>query len=203
MSSTIPAPSSSNPTHQVQSPNLAGNNCASWRSRAPQQPQNAYPPPPAPHHAASVQELLSMDTLCLPPFWETPRDSNLTVALIRAQRSERRAEARLIKHRLKRVKVELELYTHMEQQTNPRLHKVNNSVGITRGGLRACGMFPLAGEVSQRSRQPSTFKANLPALNGTLLGECTYRPPACPLSHNLFLQPTHAQHAAHGVCETL
>jgi hypothetical protein len=89
-----------------------------------------------------------MDTLCLPPYWETPRDSNLTIDLIHAQRSERRAETRLIKKRLKRVKIELELYSHMEQQTDHRLHNVDNSVGITRGGLRACGMFPIVGRTS-------------------------------------------------------
>jgi len=55
-----------------------------------------------------------MDTLCLPPYWETPRDSNLTIDLIHAQRSERRAEARVIKKRLKRVEIEQELYGHME-----------------------------------------------------------------------------------------
>jgi hypothetical protein len=42
--SMLPAPTS--PAHQIHSPNLEGNDCASWRSRVFQQ-QNAYPSPPA------------------------------------------------------------------------------------------------------------------------------------------------------------
>src|ERR1700712_2748620 len=89
-----------------------------------------------------------MDTLRLPPFWETPRHSNLTIALINAQYSERRAENRLISKRLKRVKIEQELYGHMEEQTSHRVYKADNSIGIARGGLRSCGLFPAVGETS-------------------------------------------------------
>jgi hypothetical protein len=89
-----------------------------------------------------------MDTLCLPPFWETPRHCNLTVALIHAQYSERRAENQLIRKRLRRVKIEQELYGPMEEQTSHRLHKADNSIGIARGSLRSCGLFPVVGKTS-------------------------------------------------------
>lgn len=87
-----------------------------------------------------------MDTLYLPPFWETPRDSTLTIQLIHAQRSERRAESRLIRKRLDRVKIEHELYAQMEQISNHRLQKANNGAAITRGGFRSCGLFPAVGK---------------------------------------------------------
>jgi len=84
-----------------------------------------------------------MDTLCLPPFWETHRDSDLTIALINAQYSERRAESRLIERRMKRIMIEQELYSHMAQKTSHRLDKANVSVGITCGVLRASGLAPV------------------------------------------------------------
>jgi hypothetical protein len=87
-----------------------------------------------------------MDVLCLPSFWETSRDSNLTIALINAQRSERRAESRLIRKRLKRALIEQELYAHMEQHTSHRLRKADTSVGVLRGVFRASGLTP-AGKI--------------------------------------------------------
>jgi hypothetical protein len=87
-----------------------------------------------------------MDTLHLPPFWETSHDCDLTIAVIRAQYSERRAESRLIRKRLHRVKLEHELYVHMEHTTNHRLRKAGNGVGTSRGMLRACGLFPVVGD---------------------------------------------------------
>jgi hypothetical protein len=71
-----------------------------------------------------------MESFSIPPFWATTRDSDLTAALINAQRSERRAESRLIKRRLKRIKVELDLYSHMEKRTAHRLRKTDTGVGI-------------------------------------------------------------------------
>jgi len=84
----------------------------------------------------------------LPPFWETARRSNLTTALIHAQNLERQAENQLINARLKRAKIEQELYGHMEAQRSHRLHKADNSVGITRRGYPSCGPFPIAGDAS-------------------------------------------------------
>jgi hypothetical protein len=83
-----------------------------------------------------------MDVLCLPPFWETSRDSNLTIALINTQHSERHAESRLIRRRLKRILIEQELYSHMEQQTGHRLRKADTSVGVSHGVFRASGLTP-------------------------------------------------------------
>jgi hypothetical protein len=81
-----------------------------------------------------------MDIFCLPPFWETTRDSDLTVRLISAQRSERQAESRLIQKRLKRVMIEHELYHHMDQHAGQRLQKADISVGVSRGVLRVSGL---------------------------------------------------------------
>jgi hypothetical protein len=74
-----------------------------------------------------------MESFSIPPFWATTRDSDLTAALINAQRSERRAESRLIRRRLKRIKVELDLYNHMEKRTAHRLRKADTGAGITSG----------------------------------------------------------------------
>ncbi|OJA16909.1 hypothetical protein AZE42_10902 [Rhizopogon vesiculosus] len=83
------------------------------------------------------------DVLYLPPSWETPRDGELTVALTSAQRSERRAENRLIKTRLKRIKIEQELYSRMEQHTSQRLRKADTDVGTTRGVSSLSGLAPV------------------------------------------------------------
>ncbi|KAG1848813.1 hypothetical protein C8R48DRAFT_778750 [Suillus tomentosus] len=107
--------------------------CAAWRGSVPQQPQDAYP-------ETALQEPSSMDIFCIPPFWETTRDSDLTVRLISAQRSERRAESRLIQKRLKRVLIEHELYHHMDQHAGQRLQKADISVGVSRGVLRVSGL---------------------------------------------------------------
>lgn len=48
--------------------------------------------------------------------------------------------------RLDRVKIEHELYLQMEQKNNHRLRKTDNGAAITRGGLRACGLFPVVGK---------------------------------------------------------
>ncbi|KAG2744885.1 hypothetical protein P692DRAFT_20877455 [Suillus brevipes Sb2] len=122
-------------------------NCTSWRDHVVNDPNATYPSPPASHETV-IQEppLSSMDVLCLPPFWETSRDSNLTIALINAQRSERRAESRLIRKRLKRALIEQELYAHMEQHTSHRLRKADTSVGVLRGVFRASGLTP-AGKI--------------------------------------------------------
>ncbi|OJA16063.1 hypothetical protein AZE42_08299 [Rhizopogon vesiculosus] len=146
MSSTLPAPTSSNPAHRVHSPNLEGNNCTSQHSHI-FQPQNTYPSPPT-SHATSLQESLPMNTLCLPPFWETPCDCNLTITLIHAQYSEHRAESRLVRKRLRCIKIEQELYGHMEEQISHRLHKADNSIGIAHGSLHSCGLFPVVGKTS-------------------------------------------------------
>lgn len=83
-----------------------------------------------------------MDALCLPPFWETRRDSNLTIRLISAQQSERRAECRLIRRRLHRVMIEQELYGRLDKRTTQRVHKADVSLGIARGVLRSSGLTP-------------------------------------------------------------
>ncbi|KAG2053097.1 hypothetical protein BDR06DRAFT_1008985 [Suillus hirtellus] len=59
---------------------------AAWRGDVPQQPQDAYP-------GTALQEPSSMDIFCLPPFWETTCDSDLTIRLISAQQSECWAES--------------------------------------------------------------------------------------------------------------
>ncbi|KAG0694660.1 hypothetical protein DFH29DRAFT_880562 [Suillus ampliporus] len=115
-------------------------NCAAWRNNV-EQPQDAYPSPPT-SHGVMLQKPPSMDTLCLPPFWETSHDSDLTVALISVQRSERRAESRLIHRCLKRAMIEQELYSHMDQRTAQRLRQADTTVGISRGVLRMTGLTP-------------------------------------------------------------
>ncbi|KAG2051610.1 hypothetical protein BDR06DRAFT_1010329 [Suillus hirtellus] len=120
--------------------------CATWRDHVIHDQDAIYPSPPASHETVMQEALSSMDVLCLPPFWETSRDSNLTIALINAQRSEHRAESRLIQRRLKRVLIEQELYSHMEQHTNHRLRKADTSIGVSCGVFRACGLTP-AGKI--------------------------------------------------------
>jgi len=83
-----------------------------------------------------------VDAFCLPPFWGMHRDSDLTVALISAQRLERQAEHTLIHGRLRRINIEKELYSHMESQTYQRLRKADTSIGVARGVLRVSGMTP-------------------------------------------------------------
>jgi hypothetical protein len=101
-----------------------------------------------------------MDPLRLPPFWETARRSNLTTALIHAQYLERQAENQLIGTRLKRAKIEQELYSHMEAQTSHRVHKVDNSVGIARRGFPSCGPFPVAADASDLVDSDSDVEAS-------------------------------------------
>jgi len=102
-----------------------------------------------------------MDTSRLPLFQKTPpsRHSNLTTALILARSLEHQAERRLISERLKRIKIEQELYS-MKAQTSHRVHKVDNSVGITRGGFRSCGPFPIAGDASDLVDSDSDVEAS-------------------------------------------
>ncbi|KAG2055805.1 hypothetical protein BDR06DRAFT_1006644 [Suillus hirtellus] len=119
-----------------------GNDCIAWRTCAlSQQPRDAYPSPTA-SHQSDLQEPSSVDALSLPPFWGTRRDSDLTVALISAKRSECRAEYKLIQKRLKRINIEKELYSLVEVQTHQRLHKADTNVGVTRGVLRVSGLTP-------------------------------------------------------------
>jgi hypothetical protein len=94
-----------------------------------------------------------MESFSIPPFWATTRDSDLTAALINAQRSERRAESRLIRRRLKRIKVELDLYNHMEKRTAHRLRKGDTGVGITSGVERLSGPV---GKTFDRSLESDT-----------------------------------------------
>ena len=100
-----------------------------------------------------------MDPLRLPPFGEIAHRSNLTTALVHAQYLERRAENWLISTRLKRAKIEQELYS-MKAQTSHRVHKVDNSVGITRGGFRSCGPFPIAGDASDLEDSDSDVESS-------------------------------------------
>ncbi|KAG2741804.1 hypothetical protein P692DRAFT_20822276 [Suillus brevipes Sb2] len=116
------------------------NRCATWRSNV-LQPQDAYPSPHS--HETMLQEPSNMDIFCLPPFWETTRDSDLTIRLISAQRSERRAETRLIRRRLKRIMIEHELYHHMDQNTARRLHKADIGVGVSRVTFQVYSMIQM------------------------------------------------------------
>jgi hypothetical protein len=81
-----------------------------------------------------------MDIFCIPPFWETTRDSDLTVRLISAQCSEHRAESQLTQKRLKCIMIEHELYHHMDQHAGRRPQKADISVGVSRGVLRVSGL---------------------------------------------------------------
>ncbi|KAG2059464.1 hypothetical protein BDR06DRAFT_1003572 [Suillus hirtellus] len=116
------------------------NCCATWHSSIPQ-PKDAYP---SPHSQELVLQEPSMDVLCLPPFWETTHDSDLTVHLISAQRSEHWAECVLVHKRLECIKIEHELYTHMDQLTAQKLHKADTGVGVSRGVLRVSGLAGMA-----------------------------------------------------------
>jgi hypothetical protein len=83
-----------------------------------------------------------MDTLCLPPFWETRHDSDLTIRLISAQQSERRAECQLIQRCLHRITIEQELYSHMDKHTTHRLHKADIGLGVAHSVLCSSGLTP-------------------------------------------------------------
>jgi len=89
-----------------------------------------------------------MDNLYLPPFWEEPSDSNLTIDIVQAQYAERRAESRLIRKRLARVELEHKLYTDMERAINLKLRKAANGVRIFRDHeLHPYGLFPVVGDI--------------------------------------------------------
>ncbi|KAG1906803.1 uncharacterized protein F5891DRAFT_1182214 [Suillus fuscotomentosus] len=119
-----------------------GNDCVAWCTRTlSQQPRDAYPSPTA-SHQSGLQEPSSVDALCLPPFWGTCHNSDLTVALISAKCSERRAEYKLIQKCLKRINIEKELYSLVEVQTHQRLHKADINVGVTHGVLCVSGLTP-------------------------------------------------------------
>lgn len=113
-----------------------------WRENVSQEPEHGANPSPPTSHEADLQEPSSMDTLCLPPFWETRHDSDLTIRLISAQQSERRAECRLIRRRLHRILIEQELYSRMDKHTAHRLHKADVGLGVARGVLRSSGLTP-------------------------------------------------------------
>jgi hypothetical protein len=139
--------------------NTQPTNFLAWHKNVSQEPEHgAYPSPPTSHEAdlqepSSVSNITKlfmsslvtpdqMDTLCLPPFWETRHDSDLTIRLISAQQSERRAECRLIRRRLHRILIEQELYSRMDKHTAHRLHKADISLGVARGVLRSSGLTP-------------------------------------------------------------
>jgi len=83
-----------------------------------------------------------IDTLCLPPFWETRHDSDLTIRLISAQQSERHAECWLIQRCLHCITIEQELYSHMDKHTTHRLHKADIGLGVAHGVLHSSGLMP-------------------------------------------------------------
>lgn len=97
-----------------------------------------------------------MDTVSLPPFWDTRHDSDLTIRLISARQSERRAEGRLIRSRLRRLMIEQELYSNMDKLTTQKLHKANISLGIARGVLRSSGLTP-AGNTNEVDSDASSM----------------------------------------------
>ncbi|KAG1884431.1 hypothetical protein F4604DRAFT_1919635 [Suillus subluteus] len=103
--------------------------------------QGAYPSPPI-SHKMGLQELPPMDSVSLPPFWDTRNDTDLTIHLISARQSERRAECRLIRSRLCCAMLEQELYSNMDKQTTQKLHKANISLGIAHSVLRSSGLTP-------------------------------------------------------------
>ncbi|KIJ67325.1 hypothetical protein HYDPIDRAFT_108044 [Hydnomerulius pinastri MD-312] len=76
----------------------------------------------------------------LPPYLYTPRHNDLAIALIKAQRLERRAEEQLIQQRLRRIKIEEELYSNMEQEMGQRCHAADVGVGIARALQRIAGV---------------------------------------------------------------
>ncbi|KAG1759883.1 hypothetical protein EDD22DRAFT_848895 [Suillus occidentalis] len=103
--------------------------------------QQTYPSPPV-SHKTGLQELPLMESVSLPPFWDTRNDTDLTIRLISARQSERRAECRLIRSRLCHAMLEQELYSNMDKQTTQRLHKANISLGIARSVLCSSGLTP-------------------------------------------------------------
>ncbi|KAG1746315.1 hypothetical protein EDD22DRAFT_958360 [Suillus occidentalis] len=128
-------------------------NFLAWRNNV--SVQEAYPSPPV-SHEMGLQELPPMDTVSLPPFWDTRHDSDLTIRLISARQSERRAEGRLIRSRLRRLMIEQELYSNMDKLTTQKLHKANISLGIARGVLRSSGLTP-AGNTNEVDSDASSM----------------------------------------------
>ncbi|KAG2119857.1 uncharacterized protein F5147DRAFT_647725 [Suillus discolor] len=114
------------------------NRCTTWHTNVPQRPQDTCLPSHS--HEAELQEPPHMDIFCLPPFWETTCDSNLTVHLISAQCSEHQTESRLIQRHLKQIMIEHELYNLMDQHTCQRLRKADISVGVSCSVLRVSGL---------------------------------------------------------------
>ena len=66
----------------------------------------------------------------LPPYLSTLHDNDLTIALMKAQWLERRAEQRLINKHLKWIHIEKELYNHIGSQAGWRLHAADVNVGV-------------------------------------------------------------------------
>ncbi|KIJ58334.1 hypothetical protein HYDPIDRAFT_33062 [Hydnomerulius pinastri MD-312] len=145
--SRLSSPRATNPT-----------SCTAWRDRVACDLPDPYPSPPGshpldvagdldlhmtPNHPLDVggdSDLHMTPNHSLPPCLYTPHDNDLTVALIKAQRVERRAEKRLIQKRLKRVKIERELYNNMDHETDQRLHAADVNVGIARALRRIAGV---------------------------------------------------------------
>ncbi|KAG2057435.1 hypothetical protein BDR06DRAFT_1005070 [Suillus hirtellus] len=154
MSSTLMGPtfakaSPARPDCQVSShtllPNLMDNsqttlNVDTWRSNVSRSCPRGGAYPPIPHEALPEPQI--MEALHLPPYWETRRDSDLTIALISAQCLEHQAECRLIRRRLKCAMIEQELYGQMEQHRSNKLCKADTGVGISQGALRMSGRTP-------------------------------------------------------------
>ena len=66
----------------------------------------------------------------LPLYLSTVHDNDLTIALMKAQRLERRAEQCLVNKHLKRICIEKELYHRIGSQAGRRLHAANVNIGV-------------------------------------------------------------------------
>ncbi|KAG2132157.1 uncharacterized protein EDB93DRAFT_1255342 [Suillus bovinus] len=106
---------------------------------------HAYPSPTV-FHQSDLKEPSSVDALCLPPFWGMHCDSDLTIALVSAKRSEHWAEYKLIQRHLRHINIEKELYSLVEIQTQQRLHKADTDIGVTHGVLHVSSLTPSGDE---------------------------------------------------------
>ncbi|KAH7917138.1 hypothetical protein BV22DRAFT_1052653 [Leucogyrophana mollusca] len=135
--------------------------CSSWREQVPSKvtldllspceasqpsavedacinPQDSTPPTPE----EDIDEDSLLTTIALPPFLETRRHADLMVAFVNCQRLERRAEGRLIARRLKRMKIERELFYDLGHRLAKRRRVADANVAVSRVMLRYSGIFP-------------------------------------------------------------
>ncbi|KAG2758109.1 hypothetical protein P692DRAFT_20710104, partial [Suillus brevipes Sb2] len=115
-------------------------NCDVWCSNVSPCLGDACPSSPISHETLQEPQIVFhlMESLHLPPYWETRCDSDLTIALISTQHLECWAEYASLYSAM----IEQELYGHMDQHKSLKLCKADTAIGISPGALCMSGCAP-------------------------------------------------------------